>query len=178
MPSAGVVPEGSRRPFGGAISEGGGEGGWRCRTGGLEDRGVRSLCPLSGAVPLAVTPALCEENSAGFLSSVFALVIRRARGMVRLNHPQKGEPGCIPVRLKSVLPEKGSLGNFCDQACCLAPNEKSKDAPRELAISDVCRTSGPRRGTDTGAFVRRKLSLGRTSLDGAEKTVSLSRLPS
>lgn len=116
---------------------------------------MRSLCPLSGVVPLAVTPALCEENSAGFLSSVFALgVIRGARGMVRLNHPQKGEAGWIPIRLKSVLSEKGSLGNFCNQAYCLAPNEKSKDAPRELAISDVCRTSGPRCGTDPGAFVR------------------------
>lgn len=73
VPSAGLCLRGAVRAGGAAVPE-----AWRVE-------GCVASVPQEGHYHSRVTPALCEESSSDFASSIFAVgVIRGARGMVPL----------------------------------------------------------------------------------------------
>lgn len=76
-----IEPEGLGRLLGGAVSEGTGGASGR-EVGKAEECGSCFRPPPKGSHCSRVTPALCEENSAGFTSGLCAVgvIVGRGRG--------------------------------------------------------------------------------------------------
>lgn len=104
---------------------------------GLRVDGCVASVPPEGRYHSRVTPALCEETPGVSPSdealSVFTVSVigSERNGATKPSFLRKlGEPGWICIGLKSVLPEKGSLGIFCAQGYAWRRTRSVKTPPR------------------------------------------------
>lgn len=107
---------------------------------------------VEGRYHSRTTPALCEENSAAFPSSVFAVGGVGSEGDILAEEsPLRARLGLRSVRVAGS--GEGLLG-ICVARPMPGAVRAAQRRPRELAISAWRQTSGPQRGAHPGAFVK------------------------